>query len=49
VTRIQARLHLRQTGYYGTYTKAAVSRFQRSLGWLGRGNCGPHTWHRLFG
>jgi uncharacterized protein YkwD len=48
VTRIQARLHLSQTGYYGTYTKAAVSRFQRSLGWLGRGNCGPHTWHRLF-
>jgi uncharacterized protein YkwD len=48
VTRIQARLHLRQTGYYGTYTKAAVSRFQRSLGWAGRGNCGPHTWHRLF-
>ncbi|HEX4700107.1 MAG TPA: CAP domain-containing protein [Actinomycetes bacterium] len=48
VSRIQARLHLSQTGYYGTYTKAAVSRFQRSLGWRGRGNCGPHTWHRLF-
>jgi uncharacterized protein YkwD len=49
VSRVQARLHLRRTGYYGTYTKAAVGHFQRSLGWRGRGNCGPHTWHRLFG
>ena len=49
VSRVQGRLHLRQTGYYGTYTKAAVSRFQKSLGWRGRGNTGPHTWHRLFG
>lgn len=48
VRRVQGRLHLRQTGYYGTYTKAAVSRFQRGLGWQGRGNVGRHTWARLF-
>jgi peptidoglycan hydrolase-like protein with peptidoglycan-binding domain len=49
VKRVQGRLHLRQTGFYGTYTRAAVSRFQKSLGWRGRGNVGPGTWHRLFG
>jgi uncharacterized protein YkwD len=48
VQRVQARLGVRQTGYYGTYTKAAVSRFQKSLGWRGRGNVGPKTWSRLF-
>jgi peptidoglycan hydrolase-like protein with peptidoglycan-binding domain len=48
VRRVQGRLHLRQTGFYGTYTKAAVSRFQKSLGWAGRGNVGPGTWSRLF-
>jgi uncharacterized protein YkwD len=48
VRRVQGRLHLRQTGFYGTYTRAAVSRFQRGLGWQGRGNVGRHTWARLF-
>ena len=48
VRRVQGRLHLRQTGFYGTYTKAAVSRFQKHLGWAGRGNVGPGTWSRLF-
>ena len=48
VRRVQGRLHLRQTGFYGTYTQAAVSRFQRGLGWQGRGNVGRHTWARLF-
>ena len=48
VTRIQARLGLSRTGYYGRYTKAAVSRFQQRLGWPGRGNCGPKTWAHLF-
>ena len=28
--------------------KAAVARFQRDLGWRGRGNTGPKTWARLF-
>jgi uncharacterized protein YkwD len=48
VTRVQARLGLRQTGFYGTTTRAAVSRFQKALGWRGRGNVGPTTWSRLF-
>jgi uncharacterized protein YkwD len=48
VRRVQGRLHLRQTGFYGTYTKAAVSRFQKTQGWAGRGNVGPRTWSRLF-
>lgn len=48
VKRVQGRLDLRQTGYYNWRTKAAVSRFQKRQGWLGRGNVGPHTWARLF-
>lgn len=48
VKRVQDRLGLRQTGYYGTYTKRAVSRFQVRQGWSGRGNVGPRTWARLF-
>ena len=48
VTRVQARLGLSRTGYYGRYTKAAVSRFQLRQGWAGRGNVGPKTWSRLF-
>ena len=48
VKRVQGRLHLRQTGFYGTYTKAAVSRFQKAQGWAGRGNVGRRTWSRLF-
>jgi uncharacterized protein YkwD len=48
VKRVQGRLSLRQTGYYGTYTRRAVARFQRAQGWAGRGNVGPKTWARLF-
>lgn len=48
VRRVQGRLHLRQTGFYGTHTKAAVSRFQKAQGWAGRGNVGRRTWSRLF-
>ena len=48
VKRVQDRLGLRQTGYYGTYTRRAVSRFQVRQGWAGRGNVGPRTWARLF-
>jgi len=36
------------TGFYGTHTKAAVSRFQKAQGWAGRGNVGRRTWSRLF-
>jgi hypothetical protein len=48
VRRVQSRLGVRPTGFYNRDTKAAVSRFQRSLGWRGRGNVGRHTWARLF-
>jgi uncharacterized protein YkwD len=48
VRRVQDRLGLRQSGFYGRSTKAAVSRFQKRQGWRGRGNCGPKTWARLF-
>ena len=48
VTRVQARLGVRQTGFYGASTRKAVSRFQKRLGWRGRGNVGPTTWSRLF-
>ena len=48
VKKVQARLGVSTTGFYGSYTKAAVSRFQKSLGWRGRGNVGRHTWARLF-
>jgi peptidoglycan hydrolase-like protein with peptidoglycan-binding domain len=48
VRRVQGRLNLRQTGYYGTYTRSAVSRFQKGQGWTGHGNVGPKTWARLF-
>jgi uncharacterized protein YkwD len=48
VRRVQARLGVRETGFYNRHTKHAVSRFQRSLGWQGRGNVGRHTWRRLF-
>lgn len=48
VKRVQARLGVQQTGFYGRQTKAAVSRFQKDLGWRGRGNVGRGTWRRLF-
>lgn len=48
VKQVQKRLGLNTTGYYNAATKAAVSRFQRELGWRGRGNVGPMTWSRLF-
>lgn len=48
VKRVQARLGVSVTGRYGVTTKAAVSRFQKSLGWAGRGRVGRHTWARLF-
>lgn len=47
VKRVQARLHIARTGYYGPKTKRAVSRFQQAQGWPGRGVVGRHTWNRL--
>ncbi len=48
VKKLQARLGQTRTGYYGLHTKSAVAKFQRQLGWNGKGNCGPKTWSRLF-
>jgi uncharacterized protein YkwD len=48
VQRVQHRLGLRTTGWYGTATKRAVVSFQRRQGWAGHGNVGPRTWQRLF-
>ena len=48
VKRVQARLGLSRTGYYGRFTQTAVSRFQQRQGWAGRGNTGPKTWSHLF-
>jgi Cysteine-rich secretory protein family len=48
VTRVQRRLGVRPTGWYGVTTKNAVSHYQRGLGWSGKGAVGVKTWHRLF-
>ena len=48
VKRVQVRLGVRPTGWYGVATRRAVSHYQRSLGWAGHGAVGPKTWHRLF-
>lgn len=48
VRRLQTRLGVRQTFSFDRRTSLAVGRFQTSMGWRGRGNCGGHTWSRLF-
>jgi hypothetical protein len=48
VRRVQGRLNLRQTGYYGTYTRSAVSRFQKAQGWTGTAMSAPRPGARLF-
>jgi uncharacterized protein YkwD len=48
VKRVQRRLGVRPTGWYGVTTKSAVSHYQRGLGWSGKGAVGVKTWHRLF-
>jgi hypothetical protein len=48
VQRVQQRLGLRTTGYYGLATQRAVADFQHREGWTGRGKVGHKTWHRLF-
>ena len=48
VKKVQAQLDLPTTGFFGSRTKSAVSRFQKSLGWSGTGNVGRRTWSRLF-
>lgn len=48
VTRVQRRLGVHATGWYGKSTRRAVRHFQRSLGWAGRGKVGRGTWRHLF-
>ena len=48
VRRVQGRLHLRQTGFYGTYTKAAISRFQKARAGPDAATSAALTWSRLF-
>jgi uncharacterized protein YkwD len=43
VKRVQQRLGLRQTGYYGAGTRRAVLRFQARRGWRPVGVVGPLT------
>jgi peptidoglycan hydrolase-like protein with peptidoglycan-binding domain len=47
VKRLQRRLHVRATGYYGKLTKRAVKRFQRRHGLKADGIAGPRTLRKL--
>jgi peptidoglycan hydrolase-like protein with peptidoglycan-binding domain len=47
VKRLQRRLHVRATGYYGKLTKRAVKRFQRRHGLKADGVAGPKTLRKL--
>src|SRR4051794_6119920 len=47
VKRLQRRLHVRATGYYGKLTKRAVKRFQRRHGLRANGIAGPKTLRKL--
>jgi peptidoglycan hydrolase-like protein with peptidoglycan-binding domain len=47
VKRLQRRLHVRATGYYGKLTKRAVKRFQRHHGLKADGIAGPKTLRKL--
>jgi hypothetical protein len=47
VKRVQRRLGVRPTGYFGPVTRRKVVAFQRSLGWRPTGRVGRPTWRRL--
>ena len=47
VERVQRRLGVRATGWYGTVTRAKVVAFQKRHGWRGTGVVGPVTWRAL--
>ena len=48
VRKVQARLGVQRSGFYGTRTKRSVTRFQRSHGLRATGVVGRRTWNRLF-
>jgi peptidoglycan hydrolase-like protein with peptidoglycan-binding domain len=47
VKRLQRKLHVRVTGYYGSATRAAVKRFQKRHGLTADGVAGPATLRAL--
>jgi hypothetical protein len=47
VKRLQRRLHVHATGYYGSLTRRAVKRFQRRHGLTADGIAGPATLRAL--
>jgi peptidoglycan hydrolase-like protein with peptidoglycan-binding domain len=47
VKRLQRKLHVRATGYYGNETRAAVKRFQKRHGLTADGVAGPATLRAL--
>ena len=47
VKRLQRKLHVRATGYYGSETRAAVKRYQRRHGLKADGVAGPATLRSL--
>jgi uncharacterized protein YkwD len=47
VKKVQRRLGVRATGWYGPVTTAKVKAFQKRQGWRGNGRVGPGTWRAL--
>ena len=47
VQRVQRRLGVRPTGWFGSVTAAKVRAFQKRQGWRGNGRVGPGTWRAL--
>ena len=48
VKRVQRRLHVAASGFYGRATRTAVGRYQRRQGWRASGVVGRRTWNSLF-
>ena len=48
VTRVQRRLHVAASGFYGKSTRTAVGRYQSRHGWRSSGVVGRRTWNSLF-